>query len=132
MEQYNNPRMIQPFFALSDLVFLALRVIIAVLLFRDITTRRKNAAPGSRAAAFRRLFTVCEFVAGIFILAGFLTQIAALFTILLIVVLRVRKESSLFTSNPVTALLAVALLLALVAVSGGAWSVDQFFGIILY
>lgn len=133
--------MIQPFFVFSDWTFLVLRVVLGAVMIYHGLPKLKNlkatiddfASMGLKPGIFWALLSgIAEFLGGVFLVLGFLTQVASLVLAIqfVLVVLWVKGLKN-FKSLEFD-LLILASLLVLMTVGGGALSVDGFFGLFLY
>ncbi len=133
--------MIQPFFVFSDWAFLVLRVVLGAVMIYHGLPKLKNlkatiddfASMGLKPGIFWALLSgIAEFLGGVFLVLGFLTQVASLVLAIqfVLVVLWVKGLKN-FKSLEFD-LLILASLLVLMTVGGGALSVDGFFGLFLY
>ena len=133
--------MIQFLFSFGDWGFLALRLILgAILIVHGLPKIKdlKGTVESFRGMGFRpgmfwgTLVALLEFVGGIALIVGFLTQIVAGFLVIQFLVILVtvqRKEK--FREKEADFLILGALLVLLV-VGGGAYSLDEYFTLILY
>ncbi|MFH1161766.1 MAG: DoxX family protein [Candidatus Jorgensenbacteria bacterium] len=127
--------MIQPLFVFYDWGLLALRVILGVILVVHGFPKLKNlkvagggfAAMGFRPGVFWAVVVgVVEFVGGLMLIAGFLTQLVALLVFLqfLVVIFKVKRGKG-FTGEYEFDLLIAAAALLLMTTGGGFWSIEQ-------
>ncbi|MFH1193261.1 MAG: DoxX family protein [Candidatus Jorgensenbacteria bacterium] len=134
--------MIQPLFVFYDWGLLALRVVLGVILIAHGLPKLKNlgaaggkfAAMGFRPGAFwAAVAGVIEFVGGLFIIAGFLTQLAALFVFLqfLVIIFKVRRGKKFAGEYEFDILIAAAALL-IMTTGGGLWSIEQTRGMFIF
>lgn len=125
--------MIQPLFVLFGVALFALRLVIGAMVFEESLPKVKQwkSAPLTLSGKEKRAL-VLEILTAIFLLLGFLTQLAALLLLIRVAFAHFKKESFLNMSDQRFFALLVAALFALVAAGGGLWSVDEFFGIVLY
>jgi putative oxidoreductase len=134
--------MIQPLFVFYDWGLLALRVVLGLILvvhgfpkLKGIkATGGKFAAMGFKPGAFwATVAGVVEFAGGLFIIAGFFTQLAALFVFLqfLVIIFKVRRGKSFAGEYEFDLLIAAAALL-LMTTGGGLWSVEQARGMFIF
>ena len=86
-----------------------------------------------RTAGDQGVVALLEFVGGLFVLAGLFTQLVSLFVALefLIILLKLKRGSS-FAGGYEFDLLILASALSLATLGSGAFSLDQFFGLLLY
>lgn len=134
--------MIQPLFVFYDWGLLALRVVLGVVMVAHGFPKLKNlkatgggfAAMGFKPGVFWAVVVgVVEFVGGLMLIAGFLTQLAALFVFLqfLVVIFKVKRGKG-FTWGYEFDLLIAAAALLLMTTGGGLWSVEQARGMFLF
>ncbi len=134
--------MIQLFYVFSDWGILALRLALGAIFIahgwpkvKDLRgTAEKFASMGFKPAKFwATLVAFLEFVGGIALLFGFLTQIlAALFAAqFIVIILKLKRKKGLVDGYEFD-LLILAALLALLALGGGSASADSFFRLLLY
>ncbi len=134
--------MIQLFYVFSDWGILALRLVLGAIFIAHGWPKIKNlkgTAEAFRGMGFRpgrfwaTLIALLEFVGGIALLLGFLTQIFALLFALefVVIILKVKRKKGLVEGYEFD-LLILAALLALVTLGGGSISADSFFGFLLY
>lgn len=92
------------------------------------------ASQGFKPAAFwTAVVALVEFVGGIFLLFGFLTQVVALLVALqFIVILFKVKRGQKFAGGYEFDLLILAAAAALLTSGGGMYGIDAFFGLFLY
>jgi len=132
--------MIQPLFIFSDWVLVLLRITLGfMILARGVPklTRAPDFLEHFREAGFKKPLPwiffagILETFGGLFLLAGFLTQPAALLLALqffvIIAWVKVRRGEKFELD-----LLMFVCLLSLAALGGGFWSVDEALRIILY
>ncbi len=134
--------MIQPLFVFYDWGLLALRLALGIILVAHGYPKLKNlkgtgewlASIGFRPGALWAAAAVAvELVGGLMLIAGFLTQLAALAVLLqfLLIILKVNRAKGLVGGFELDLLIAtVALLLA--TAGGGLWSADQAAGVLLF
>lgn len=133
--------MIQFFFIFSEWGILILRSVLGLILvvngWPKIKDLKQNALKfsemGFRPGIFwGTLVALAEFVGGIALITGFLTQIFAfIIAIQFVVILLSVKRRAKFTELQFD-LLILASALILVALGGGGYSLDNFFGLLLY
>ncbi len=134
--------MIQPLLVFSNSAIFILRVVVGLILMRHGLPKLKNLKgtgewfqgigfkPGTLWAA---VAGVTEFVGGLAIVLGFLTQLAALFVALEFIVILVKfKKDEMFAKESELDWLILAAALALLTLGGGAASLERFLGLILY
>ncbi len=134
--------MIQLLYVFSDWGILLLRLVLGIIFVRHGWPKMKDlkgTAEGFQAMGFKpgkfwgTLIALLEFVGGIALIVGFLTQVfAALFAIEFIVAILKVKRKKGFADGYEFDLLILAGLLALLTLGGGSMSVDSFFGLLLY
>lgn len=133
--------MIQPFLVFGDWGLLILRVALGIILVAHGWPKISNIKgtaewmgttfkPGILWAV---LVAVIEFVGGLFIIAGFLTQLVAVAVAIqfAFITLKMNLKKGLKGGYEFD-LLILAAALALLTLGSGALSVDKFFGIFLY
>ncbi len=133
--------MIQPLFVFYDWALLALRVVLGIIMVAHGFPKLRNlkatgsgfAAMGFRPGAFwAAVAGTVEFAGGLMLLAGFATQLAALFIFVqfLIIIFKVNLKKGFRGGYEFDFLIAAAALL-LAATGGGSWSVEQAGGLFL-
>ncbi|MEK7520753.1 MAG: DoxX family protein [Patescibacteria group bacterium] len=134
--------MITPLFLLSDWALLVLRVVFGLVFivhgWPKIRDLKANAA-GFEAMGFKpgmfwgTIVAVLEFVGGLLIVAGLLTQVIALLLAvqMAVAILKVNLKRG-FAGGYEFDLLLLAAGLLLVAVGGGDCSLDAFIGLVIY
>lgn len=122
--------MIQPLLIFGDWGILILRVVLGVILVVHGWSKLRNLKDTGGAFVVTSLV---EFVGGLFIVFGFLTQIAAVLVAIqfLVVFLKVKRGQKLVPSFEFE-LLIFAAALALVVLGGGLYALDEYLGIWLY
>lgn len=133
--------MIQFFFIFSEWGILILRSVLGLILvvngwpkIKDLKqSALKFSEMGFRPGIFwGTLVALAEFVGGIALITGFLTQIFAfIIAIQFVVILLSVKRRAKFTELQFD-LLILASALTLIALGGGSYSLDNFFGLLLY
>lgn len=134
--------MIQPLFIFSDWTILILRIILGLILlvhgWPKIKALKANAknfeAMGFKPAMFwGTIAAFVEFVGGLFLIFGFLTQFVALLVAIqfIVAILKVKGKSGLVNGYEFDLLILGAALL-LMTVGGGFYSLDDFLGFVLY
>ncbi len=134
--------MIQLFLVFSDWGILILRVVVGLIFvghgwpkIKDLKTTASNFEgmgfkPGK---LWGTLVALLEFLGGIALIVGFFTQIVALlFAIEFAVILLTVKRKSGFVGGYEFELLLFAAVLLLTLIGGGAWSVDNALGFLLF
>ena len=134
--------MIQPLFVFSDWGLLFLRMALAVILIAHGWAKFKGfkgvadwmGSIGFKPGVFwAGLVTALEFFGGILLLLGFFTQILSVLIAVqfLVIILKVNRGKGLVGGFEFD-LVILGAAFALATLGGGAWSLDQFFGLILY
>ncbi len=134
--------MIQFFLVFSDWALLALRVVLGLILaihgWPKIKNLKKTAdffektgfKPGS---LWGTIVAAVEFVGGIFLILGLFTQIISFLAFIeFLVVLVIVKRNAEFKGEVEFDLLILAGLLILLTMGGGALSIDQSLGLLIY
>ncbi len=133
--------MISPLFVFSDIGILILRVVLGLILIIHGWPKIKNIKntaewmkqtfkPGIFWAA---VVSLTEFVGGLFLVFGFLTQIVALIVALqFLVILFAMNFRKGFVGGYEFDLLILASAIALIVLGGGQYGLDNFFGLLLY
>ncbi len=134
--------MIQPLLVFSNWGLLVLRIILGVIFvshgkpklwnLKGTVQNFKNM--NIRSASFWTVFiAILEFFGGISLILGFLTQIFALFFIIqfLFIILKIKFKSGLINGYELD-LLILAGVFVLFTNGGGFYSLDDFFGILIY
>jgi len=134
--------MIQPLLVFGNWTIFVLRVVLGLILMRHGLPKLKDLkgtgswfdSIGFRPGGFWALAAgVVEFVGGIAIILGFLTQaIALLVALQFIVILFGFKKSKMFGKESEIDWLILTIALALAALGGGVLSLDSYLGFILY
>lgn len=134
--------MVQLFFMFSDWALLALRIVLGIILvvhglpkIKDLKgTAKSFKKMGFKPGAFwSTVVSILEFAGGVFLILGFLTQVISFLLFLqFLVVLFVLKRHSKFKGEVEFDLLILAGLLVLITMGGGALSLDQGLGLLLY
>lgn len=134
--------MIQPLFVFYDWALLALRIVLGVMLVvRGLPRLKDLKAAGKRmdASGFKpgifwaTVAGIVEFAGGLCIVAGFLTQFAALLVLLesLVAAMRAKRVKRPSGSCWLNALVAATALL-LMTTGGGLWSIEQTTGTFIF
>ncbi len=133
--------MIQPLFVFSDWAFFLLRVVLGIIFIYHGFPKLKNlratvdsfAGMGFRPGIFWALLVgIVEFIGGIFLIFGFLTQLVAIPFIIefIVIIIKVKKLRN-FSSFEFDLLILISFFV-LLTVGGGKFAVDQLFGLFLY
>jgi len=136
--------MIQPLLVFSDFGILILRVVLGLIViahgFPKITNLR-GAVPGFEKMGFRpgifwaTIAAFAEFIGGIALVLGVLTQFFALLLVIefaiILVKLRLRPGARLVGGYELD-LLVFAAALILATLGGGVLGLDSFFGLVIY
>ena len=133
--------MIQPLFVFGGIGIAFLRVILGIILIAHGWPKIKNIKgtaewmgqifkPGIFWAA---VVSILEFVGGIFLLAGFLTQIVAILIAIqfAVIILKMKMKKGLADGYEFD-LIIFAAAIALAVLGGGAYSLENFLGILVY
>lgn len=133
--------MIQPLFVFSDWALFLLRIVLGIIFIyhgfpklKNLkTTRDSFVAMGIKPGILWALIVgIVEFVGGIFIIFGSLTQLVAfLFVIEFVFIIVKIKKLRNFSSFEFDLLILVSFLV-LMTVGGGRFALDQLFGLFLY
>ncbi len=134
--------MIQPFLVFSDWAIFLLRLAVGLILIRHGLPKLKNirgtgewfASIGFRPGNFWAVVAgLTEFVGGLALILGFLTQFVSLVVALefLVIIVKFRKDQ-MFTKEAEIDWLLLVGALALMTLGGGALSLERFLGLILY
>ena len=134
--------MIQPLLIFSDWAIFVARVVLGLILVRHGLPKLKNPkgtgvwleGVGFRPGIFWGLVAgLLEFVGGLALVFGFLTQLASFFIVLqFLVILFKFKNKAMFEKDAEIDWLILTLALLILTLGSGALSVDEFFGLILY
>ncbi len=133
--------MIQPFLVFGEWGIFIVRVVLGVILVAHGWPKIRNLKgtaewmgqmfkPGIFWAV---VVSLTEFVGGIFLIFGFLTQVVAILVAIefIVVILKMKLKKGLVDGYEFD-LLILAAALALLTLGGGAHGIDQYFGIFLY
>ena len=134
--------MIQPFLVFSNWAIFVLRVVIGLILMRHGLPKLKDIkgtggwfqSIGFKPGTFWAVVAgVTELIGGLFLVLGFLTQLAAFFIVLEFLVILIRfKKDKMFAGESEIDWLILAAALALLTLGSGALSLERFLGLILY
>lgn len=122
--------MIQPFLVFSDWGLLILRIVLGVILLVRAWPKIKNLKAKTERGA---VVAIVEFCCGLGLLLGLLVQIFAFLIVIkfIVTIFKFRKSRALLREDTFDFLI-VASALILVVFGGGSFSLDAFFGILLY
>ena len=133
--------MIQPLFVFGDIGIAFLRVMLGIVLIAHGWPKIKNIKgtaewmgqvfkPGIFWAI---VVSVLEFVGGIFLLAGFLTQLIAILVAIqfIVIILKMKLKKGLVDGYELD-LIILAAAIALAVLGGGAYSLENFLGLLIY
>lgn len=133
--------MIQPLLVFSDWGILALRLALGVILVVHGWPKIKNLKGTAEwmgktfkpGIFWATVVALTEFVGGLFLIFGFLTQVVAFFVVIqfLVIIFKVKKGKPLVDGYEFDLLILAAAIVLLTLGSGGV-SLDNYFGIILY
>ncbi len=134
--------MVQFFLIFSNWALLVLRVVLGAILVVHGRPKLKNLK--ETAGSFEKMglklgslwgavVAIVEFAGGIFLILGFLTQIVSLLVFIeLLVILAAVKRHAKFKGEVEFDLLILAGLLVLITMGGGALTLDQGLGLLIY
>ncbi|MEW6616920.1 MAG: DoxX family protein [Patescibacteria group bacterium] len=133
--------MIQPLFVFSDWALFLLRVVLGIIFIYHGFPKLKNlkatidsfVGMGFKPGILWALLVgIIEFIGGILLIFGFLTQIVAFLFVLefIVIIVKVKKLKN-FSSFEFDLLILVSSLV-LMTVGGGRFALDQLFGLFLY
>jgi putative oxidoreductase len=123
--------MVQPLLIFGDWGILVLRIVLGIILVAHGWSKIRNLKDTGGAFVVTSLV---EFVGGLFIVFGFLTQTAAVLVaiqFLVILLIKTKRGQKLVPSFEFE-LLIFAAALALVALGGGLYALDEYLGIWVY
>ncbi len=133
--------MIQPLFVFGDIGIAFLRVVLAIILIAHGWPKIKNIKgtvewmgqifkPG---IFWTIIVSTLEFVGGIFLLVGFLTQFVAILVAIqfAVIILKMKLNKGLVDGYELD-LIIFAAAIALAVLGSGAYSLESFLGILLY
>ncbi|MDI6734217.1 MAG: DoxX family protein [Patescibacteria group bacterium] len=134
--------MIQPLFVFSDWALLILRLVLGVIMLvhglpkiKDLKANGQNfVAIGFKPGMFwGTIAALVEFVGGIALIAGFFTQIVAIFIFIqfLVVIFKVDLEKGFVDGYEYPLLIAAAALI-LATMGGGIYNLDSYLDISIY
>jgi putative oxidoreductase len=133
--------MIQPFLVFSDWGILILRVVLGVILVAHGWPKIKNIKGTAEwmgqtfkpGIFWATVVALTEFVGGLCLIFGFLTQVAAFFVAIefLVIIFKVKKGKPLVDGFEFDLLILASALILLTLGSGGI-SLDNYFGVLLY
>jgi putative oxidoreductase len=133
--------MIQPLYVFSDVGIAVLRVVLGLIMIAHGWPKIKN-IKGTAAWMGEKfkpgifwaiVVSVVEFVGGIFLIAGFLTQIvSAIIAIQFVVIIIAMKRGKGLVDGYEFDLLILAAALALLVLGGGHYGLDNLWGILIY
>jgi uncharacterized membrane protein YphA (DoxX/SURF4 family) len=125
--------MVQPFFVLAPFALFLLRGVVGLLVFENGVRLAKNLrTPGAPTGAYARVAAVVKTTSGLFLVLGLFTQLAAILFLVHLVVMRVRKDRFFLGDDRRLFWVFIALMLVIISTGGGMWTLDDFWGIILY
>ena len=134
--------MIQPLFIFSDWSVLILRIILGLVLIvhgwpkiKNLSANAQNfVAMGFKPAKFwGTIAAVVEFLGGLLLILGFLTQLVAFFVVIqfVVAILKVKIKQN-FVGGYELDLLILGAALLLMTVGGGFYGLDDLFGFFIY
>lgn len=134
--------MVQPLFVFSEWALLVLRVVMGAILIAHGFPKLKDlrgtggsfAGMGFKPGMFwTTVVAILEFVGGIFLIVGFLTQVVGLLLAIqfIVIILKLKRRSGLVGGFEFDLLLAASAL-ALATLGGGYYSLDDALGFIVY
>ncbi|KKU93801.1 MAG: DoxX family protein [Candidatus Jorgensenbacteria bacterium GW2011_GWA1_48_13] len=134
--------MIQPLLVFSNSAIFILRVVVGLVLMRHGLPKLKNIkgtgewlqGVGFRPGNFWAVVAgLVEFVGGLALVLGFLTQLASVFIAVEFLVILVKfKKDKMFAGESEIDWLILAAALILMTLGSGALSLERFLGLILY